>query len=215
MPNFSDGGGGEPLDGGSVENVGGDGEAAGAARLDALNDAGEVVLTACGDHHIGAGISHREGDALTDPRPPPVITPTCPSIRKSSITLTSHLRAQPTGRGRQTRFRGPLRLALAEAPALKRLALVDALGAHPEDVGRGPAIEAGVGIDLAAVMDLVLDQHHEDAPAGERGIALDEGDAALEPLVGGFLQTGLERGGALFEGGRPALGGGGVGRGAA
>ena len=58
--------GDEPLDGGAVEHVRGDGEAAGATRLDALDDTGEVALAAGGDDHIGARVGHREGDALTD-----------------------------------------------------------------------------------------------------------------------------------------------------
>ena len=52
--------------------------------------------------------------------------------------------------------------------ALLGLKSGDALGRPVEDVGDRQAREGGVGIDLRAVMHLVLDMHHEDPPAGER-----------------------------------------------
>ena len=63
-----DGGGDKTLDGRPVEHIRGDSEAAATTRLNALDDAREVVLAASGYDHIGAGIGHGPGDALADAR---------------------------------------------------------------------------------------------------------------------------------------------------
>src|SRR5262245_47237727 len=92
-------------------------------------------------------------------------------------TSTAARRSQPITRAGLSPGSGP-------APdALRGLKRVDRLLRPVEDVGHGPALEAGVGVDLGSVMDLVLDHHHEQAPARERGAGgVDHLHATGEPV---------------------------------
>src|SRR4029450_9992312 len=68
------------------------------------------------------------------------------------------------------------------AGALLGLKRVDRFGGAPEDVGHRPALKTGVRVDLGAVVNLVLEHHHEQAPAGERSGRVDHLDFSSEPL---------------------------------
>src|SRR3989442_2147143 len=95
-------------------------------------------------------------------------------------------------------------LSAAVAGVLSGLQGVDRFERAFEDVGHWPALEAGIGVDLRAMMDLVLEHHHEHAPAGERPGSVDHLDPAGEPRIrcvpeqrdealGGGLQPGQPR----------------------
>src|SRR5437867_939700 len=65
------------------------------------------------------------------------------------------------------------RLVLGSLISLQR---DDGLRRAAEDVRDGPAAHAGVGVDLAPMVDVMLDHHHQHAPARERAVAIDHVD---------------------------------------
>src|SRR4030095_5997448 len=89
--------------------------------------------------------------------------------------------------------------------ALLGLQRVDRFGGAPEDVGHRPALKAGVGVDLGTVVDLVLEHHHEQAPAGERSGCVDHLDFSGEPLGGRVLHQRDEPAGGRLEPREPRL----------
>src|SRR5262249_56755600 len=73
------------------------------------------------------------------------------------------------------------------AGALLGLKRVDRFGGAPEDVWHRPALKAGVRVDLGAVVNLVLEHHHEQAPARERAGRVDHLDLPSEPFTWSVL----------------------------
>src|SRR5262245_47163607 len=68
------------------------------------------------------------------------------------------------------------------ARALLLLQIADALEGALEDLGHRPALEPRVGVDLRAMVNLVLEHHHEQTPARDRAGRIDHVDPAREPL---------------------------------
>src|SRR5882724_13403254 len=89
------------------------------------------------------------------------------------------------------------------AGALLGLQRGDRFGGAAEDVGHRPALKAGVRVDLGTVVNLVLEDHHEQAPAGERPERVDHLDLSSEPVRRGVLQPRDEPSGGCLEPGKP------------
>jgi hypothetical protein len=82
----------------------------------------------------------------------------------------------------------------------------DGFGRAAEDVRHRPSLETGVRVDLRPVMDLVLDHHHEEPPAGERSRRVEHLDLAREPRVRRVLDPRDEARRGLLEPRQPRPG---------
>src|SRR5438034_10172982 len=62
-----------------------------------------------------------------------------------------------------------------------------------------PALQPRVRLDLRAMVDVVLQTHHEHPPAGELAVGIDHAYLAGEPVASSSLQPAAEFGHQLLE----------------
>ena len=59
-------------------------------------------------------------------------------------------------------------------------------------MGHIPTLKAGVGVYLAAMMHLVLEEHHHEAPATQHPVGVDHFHASLQPIGWAVVQAPVE-----------------------
>src|SRR6185312_11371637 len=77
------------------------------------------------------------------------------------------------------------RPGLAVLRSLLLLKLADVLSRAVVDLRDIPAVEPGIRVDLAAVVDVVLHHHQQDAPPRQGAGGIDHFDPPLKPVVRG------------------------------